>query len=284
MLESKAPSCFYAIIRFAPFPETGEFANVGLLLICPDFGFFDYRLEKRRLARVTRFFEPMDASLLREAIHGLEIELQRMKREVGHVRLGQHRLRFGDSDPAEILFEEMVRRREGLLRFSKVRSRLSKDPSHELDALFSFYVRKSFVTQEYRERAMEKAVKSALHLHDLDGNFKPREFDDGVYRKKFPFVQEHKNKVRRIIKPLFLGQERPSAIIDHAHTWSMTLKRFRVSGQISGEVLFPIERPSASTNRQERAFVEARGLLLEANAKTVEFEDEDKIISFASAA
>lgn len=32
-------ACQYAIDRFLPYMETGEFANVGIVMLCPDAGF-----------------------------------------------------------------------------------------------------------------------------------------------------------------------------------------------------------------------------------------------------
>ena len=40
-------ACHYAIIRFLPYPETQEFANVGVVLACPESGYFGFKLEKR---------------------------------------------------------------------------------------------------------------------------------------------------------------------------------------------------------------------------------------------
>ena len=35
----------YAIVQFQPYSETGEFANVGVVLVCPETGFFDFKLQ-----------------------------------------------------------------------------------------------------------------------------------------------------------------------------------------------------------------------------------------------
>ena len=51
-------ACRYAILKFLPYTETGEFANVGVVLACPATGFFGFKLETRRYARFTDFFRP----------------------------------------------------------------------------------------------------------------------------------------------------------------------------------------------------------------------------------
>ena len=49
-------ACNYTVIRFLPYPETGEFVNLGIAMACPDMHWFDYRLETRRIDRITNFF------------------------------------------------------------------------------------------------------------------------------------------------------------------------------------------------------------------------------------
>ena len=51
----KKYACQYAIVRFLPYLETGEFANVGIVMLCPDAGFFDFKL-LRHVRRITAFF------------------------------------------------------------------------------------------------------------------------------------------------------------------------------------------------------------------------------------
>ena len=43
----------YHVVRFLPYPETGEFVNVGVILFCPQLGFFDFKIETHRSRRAT---------------------------------------------------------------------------------------------------------------------------------------------------------------------------------------------------------------------------------------
>jgi len=52
-------ACQYALLRFRPFVETGEFANVGVVMLAPEARFFGYRLLKR-YGRITQFFHQLD--------------------------------------------------------------------------------------------------------------------------------------------------------------------------------------------------------------------------------
>lgn len=40
-------TCNYAVVRFLPYRETGEFVNVGVVLYCREAGFFDVALEPK---------------------------------------------------------------------------------------------------------------------------------------------------------------------------------------------------------------------------------------------
>ena len=55
-------------MRFLPYLETGEFANVGIVLFCPESGYFGYKLMSRVRARITAFFEELDGKVYREAL------------------------------------------------------------------------------------------------------------------------------------------------------------------------------------------------------------------------
>ena len=48
--------CNYSTIRFQPYRETGEFVNIGVLLSCPQVGFFKYRVDKVHHGRISKFF------------------------------------------------------------------------------------------------------------------------------------------------------------------------------------------------------------------------------------
>lgn len=71
-------ACQYAIVRFAPFIETGEFANVGVVMMAAREGYFGFKLETQRYGRVTRFFEELDVKLYRATLYDLRDELRRV--------------------------------------------------------------------------------------------------------------------------------------------------------------------------------------------------------------
>lgn len=69
----------YAVVRFMPFAETREFANVGVVAIAPKLGLYDCKLAPKTFNRVTKFFEDLNGVVYKHAIEGFEAELQRIR-------------------------------------------------------------------------------------------------------------------------------------------------------------------------------------------------------------
>jgi len=104
-------ACHYAIVRFLPFVETGEFANVGIVLFAPKARYFGFKLLMNRYARVTNFFEQLDAKVFRAAMRTFREELARIDEMLK--RLGtDRRLKGLDHDNALALWNEVIKPRE----------------------------------------------------------------------------------------------------------------------------------------------------------------------------
>lgn len=72
----KQAACRYAVVQFVPYLETGEFANVGVAMVCPQTGYFGLKLQStRKSKRITNFREPCSHGLCR----GIRKELERIE-------------------------------------------------------------------------------------------------------------------------------------------------------------------------------------------------------------
>ena len=163
-------ACQYAIVRFAPFVETGEFANVGIIMMAPKQRYFGFELELKRFARITNFFEDVDAKLYKKTLHNLKDELDRVT-NVFKAHGFDKRLKVNDLDFANGLFNEIVRTRETIVRFGEVRTVLTNDPEQKLKELFAFYVERNFVTKKYQEELLEHDVRKLLHQANVGDRF-----------------------------------------------------------------------------------------------------------------
>ncbi|WP_037088425.1 DUF3037 domain-containing protein [Neorhizobium vignae] len=269
----------YAIIRFQPHVETEEFANIGIVLVAPRVSYLDFRLETRRLSRLTSFFDSVEGTTIRDVLKSYYVELKRIKDLAGHSGDGQSRFEFELSDNAEHLFHALTKDREGIIRFSDVRFAMTESPKAKLDELFDYYVRRNFASSVYREGLLEKHVRNMLRLRAIDKNFKRRTFNDGVYSATFPFVEIAGDKPVKILKPLYLGQDDPTRILDHGNKWLFTINRLKQL--LPRDVVFAVEGPTGDPLRR-RAFQEAVDQFRASNITVVDATVERELVKAAT--
>ena len=273
-------ACHYAIVRFAPFVETGEFANVGILMMAPRQRYFGFKLETRRHGRITRFFEELDSTLYREALYALREELSRV-----HETLNAHgfdgRRKTNDIDFARQLFSEVIRARESIVRFSEPRIVLAKEPKQKLKELFSFYVERNFVTKKYKEAVLEKGIRKWLYQAQIGERFQRMALGDDEYQATFPFVEQVEDQPVKVIKPLHLAQDKPSRIIDHGGAWLFRIEELRRRNRLPDKVMFTVAGPEKQNDRRHHAFDEIVGRLEETGIDVVPYRDKQRVIQFA---
>ena len=271
--------CLYAIARFAPFVETEEFANVGIILLAPTEQYFDFRLLDRRYARVTRFFAEMKPRIFNTSMRNLREELQR----VAVLLRERDPVPNLDSDFGRSFFAEIIRPRETIIKFSEPRSVLAADPKVQLKALYGFYVERNFATQEYQEALMVKGLRGWLIEAQLADRFHSERLGDDTYGATFPFVEGDPGRPLKAIKPLYLGQDDPTRIIDHGGQWALRVARLRKRQRLPQELLFAVQGPEEEGSRFE-AYEESVEELRQANVAVLPFADKEHILSFAATA
>jgi hypothetical protein len=128
-------ACHYAIVRFMPFVETGEFANVGVVLFAPNARYFGFKLLGNRYSRVTHFFEKMDAKVFRAAMHTCKEELERIDRMLKLMGTDR-RFKELDREGTLALWNEVIKPRETMLQFSESRLVLADSAQAKVRELF----------------------------------------------------------------------------------------------------------------------------------------------------
>lgn len=272
----------YTIVRFAPFSETGEFANIGIVLIAPSLDYFDFKIQRKKYGRVTGFFGEVHPHVYRSAVRNLSEELNRMRSATTRERK-QLALNFKEKSLTNLLLQEITRKKEGVVRFSEVRMVLAKDADAELERLYRYYVDREFATPQYIEQIMEKEVRSSLKTLGLSDQYAEARLKDGVYQARFPFVAQQNGAAVCVIKPISLSQERPESIIEHGNKWSYAVQRLTRAGKIRGSVLFPIRAPETGDDSRRSAFLEACEMLRTAGASVALSTDVDDLRGALSA-
>ncbi|MDF1645145.1 MAG: DUF3037 domain-containing protein [Pseudomonadales bacterium] len=272
-------ACQYAIIRFAPFVETGEFANVGIIMMAPKQRFFCFELELKRYGRITRFFEDVDAQLYRKTLHNLKEELERVA-DMLKVHGFDKRLKTNDIDFANGLFNEVVRTRETIVQFDDVRTVLTDDPQKKIRELFAYYVERNFVTKKYQEELLEGDVRKLLYKVDVGERFEKERLGDHSYHVTFPFVRHDADEPVKVIKPLHLGHDEPTKIYDHGAAWINRINRLKGKFLEPERVLFTLAGPNGDGNRLD-AYHDIEKELKATGVKITSCDNRDKITQFA---
>jgi hypothetical protein len=276
-------ACNYAVIRFLPYPETGEFACIGVSLICPETGYFDYKLELKRRDRIAGFFPELTPQVFTQGRLLFAEELTRLKTIVDNHDMNQMQFEFAKTDITEI-FKELIRPRESLFRFSPTSTVLTDDPAAELTRLFNDYVYRQFAQhEEYQEQIMTKKVRKILQAEDIAA-YVIKHLGDNNYCITVPLVRGDIKDPKRIraIKPLNMAQADSTKILEHGDRWHSRINRLKKLNYVPANFLFPIRVGEKGKNA--KAVKEACKLLGETGAHIVEIAEHDKIVRFARTA
>ena len=274
-------ACQYALLRFRPFVETGEFANVGVVLLCPLGRFFGFKLLKK-YGRITKFFHQLDSKVY---LSGKALFLEELERFAFHLRRNalDGRKRVIDVALAVDLFAELTRTRDSMLQFDERRVVLADDPKSKLNELFDHYIERNFVTKAYHERLLENAIRRMLFQSDsrIGAQYFQEKIGTIDFVVNFPFVRKSNEVVDRIIKPLYLAQEDSTKVLNHGGLWVDKVKRLRKRNALPKDVLFPLAAPKPDSNAFQ-AYEEIRQELVDAGVEVTPANDEQRILAFAS--
>lgn len=271
----KQVACRYAVVQFVPYRETGEFANAGVVLMCPESGYFGFKLQTRRTKRITDFFDELPRSLYVRAVKAMEDELQRVAGVVAQAPSA------GRAEYLRHVFDSLIHPREALVRFSPSRALMTVDPATELARQFEHCVERAFATPEYVEKAMEKRIKHLLDGLQLAAPFMPQRVGDDAFYANFPLVQQQGDKLTKVIKPFRLNQDEPVDIYEHGDAWLKKIERLRNRNLLPDDVLFAVKAPPLADTKRHAAFQEICSDLVQLNVQTVDEEAEREISDFA---
>lgn len=238
--------CNYSILRFLPYPETGEFVNIGIVLIANN-GDFRFKIEPKR-QRVTSFFQSLDSKIFLRAKREMNAELSRLS---GF--LAQNR-----SDLTTLLntFKHLIHPRETMMRFSDPGTMAIDNADLALNTLFDHYVNHSFATKEYQETALEKQLGNLLADSNLRQKYTEQKLGTTEYLVRFPFVLTQGQELVQAIKPIHLGHDEPSKILEHGDAWISKVRRLSAYGSLATDTLFVAGSPEPGKAKLLKAYRE----------------------------
>ncbi|MGF1751045.1 DUF3037 domain-containing protein [Vibrio cionasavignyae] len=261
----------YSIIRFMPFSETQEFANVGVLAFVPKTGYVNFKIAPKRFKRVSDFFEDIEGNLYKQAISTFEEELHSVQ---------QFARRLKGQDLVNMMLE-ITREREGLMTFADPGIMISENPDAALTELFEVYIGRNFKeVKEYREQQMVKALRRELTTA-IDIKYQEKRLDAGYGFFKLPLVTVDNNDIKAI-KPLAFDQHTPLMLADHGERWISRIKHLIRAKTIKHEnFLFALEKPTRNTDEFQTAYEVVTQEMKELGVQIQDFENRNSIFTFA---
>lgn len=276
-------ACNYTVLRFLPYHETGEFVNLGIAMACPEMNWFDYRLEMRRLDRITNFFPELKHN--KEAfVEGRKLFRDELDRIHGQLNDGEQESQMRFKENAKMFnnaFLALLQPREEAFCFSNPHSCLTENPKNALGKLFEHYVERGFAQRrEYQETIMTKRLKKVFAEKHLMQYYDERTFRSEFCRVTFPFVREKDKHYTRAIHPLDLDKAETPQIVEHADRWKNRLIRLKDAPEHPEKVLLVVRIP---TGIKHRNVCNAMWKDLEqAGAALLPNEDKTGILDFAA--
>lgn len=265
--------CKYSIIRFQPYPETEEFANIGIVLYATASKRLEFRLlDGKQHARITGFFDPKCKDIFVHTSKIIRAEIERIKKFIAETT-------SVDVD----LYGELIRCREDIIRFSDSRVLFCIDPVTAVDKLFGHYVNHSFIHEPGHEEKMKKQVRELLNHCNLGEKYKEDTIGDAnKYEVRFPFVC--KNTKQTVIKPIHFKHEKPSLLIDHGLSWLAKIQQLEKHRFIRpDEILFAYDAPDECQSTLFAAFNEIKDQIEKEGIVMADIKNDKDIVEFAAA-
>ncbi|RQU99441.1 DUF3037 domain-containing protein [Burkholderia cenocepacia] len=272
-------ACRYALVRFMPYPETGEFANVGVVVMSPTARFFGYKFLDR-VGRITAFFDELDANVYKRARETFRDELGRIGQMIERAFIGA--VSGSSVEFINFAFDELVRPREAIIYTDAPRAAVVADPRVSLQELYDHYVGRSFVTPVYQERMVEQRVRGILKSVDLQKAYQARVLGLDI-QARVPFVKvDEKDRAVRLIKPLDLDRHDPTRLYDHGWEWLGKIKKLRRDGQLHGDAMFVLRPPESRFDASASVYADVKSELERAEFEVAEESEVNRITRFAA--
>lgn len=260
----------YAVVRFMPFAETQEFANVGIVLWASSPNLVLTKLAPAPFARINNFFEDLDGNLYKKARHFMVMELERIRNYAMH----------SEGNKLDTIMQELTRHREGVITFSETGALLSDNPEAILDQLYRTYIGRDLpVSKEQRERMMVRELKS--RLNNLPLKYKEQSLTTGFGQIRVPLVTKIGCNLRAI-KPMAFNQTKPIDIADHGDKWIARIRHALDAKAIEpSDFLFTVEPPKSNKDEVLLAYESVQKGMKKLGVNVIPYESTNKIIKFA---
>lgn len=261
--------CKYSIIRFQPFVETEEFANVGIVLYVPMTRQLHFKLlSAREHERITHFFKPLNREIYTSAIQIIRAELEHIQN-----------LLTKSVNTKMDLYDELIRPREDIIQYSKNRVLFSANVTKTVEDLFEYYVKHEFAYKENYEEEMKKRIQNLLKTCGFEKKFKDGYVgDENKYKVHLPFVNAN---AQAAIKPIHFKHPDPHQLIEHGLNWLIKITQLKRYGFIEPQnILFTYNPPEKQSVKLFNAFSDVQNQIEDAGILMADINEDNSITQF----
>lgn len=262
--------CHFHVIRFMPFFETGEFANIGVVMYSPSTGFFEYQLAPNNFGRIKSFFKELDNDLYKLMLESIQSEFEYIKELIAY----EHH------DTTSIM-NELTRPRDGMVLYSNKRSVLTNNPELALENEYALNVGRVFASRIDFEQKMASEIRSWITPEIVGARYKKQKLNANFFEFDLPLVAQVADEIKAI-KPLAFRQKNALLASDHINTWIGRAKNLIKAGTVKNHnLLFAMQPPAKNDDDIVNIYGDAVHELKIHQIPCIEYDNKKGLIEFA---
>lgn len=282
----------YAAIGFRPYPELGEFVNVGIVAVEAKSRYLGYRLiSPQRTRRIAICFPQLEIGIYRTGLRRLESQLAALAIETNHWTDDARQVAKNHPAQSDFLVEsgddDLFRRLtapQGSPFFHASRgTRLCTDMDAEISLLYDRYVEHRHLTQaDYEEKQLTRDIRRLLQSQRLGRLYREAPWvGTDAYHVGIPlaFTPRGSETPEKAIKPLNLARSTPTPIYTYGDEWIAKVNRLKRVGCLPESFLFVVKMPESGDERVAAEEI-CEGLLKE-GVQVADIGDAESILRFA---
>jgi hypothetical protein len=281
----------YAAVGFRPYPELGEFINVGIVAVEARSRYLGYKLiSPQRTRRVAVCFPQLDLALYKAGLKRLESELSALAIETNHWTDDARQVAKNHPAQSDFLVAEegdffaRLTAPQGSPFFYAARgTRLCDDLNATIASLYDRYVEHRHLTQaDYEEKQLTRDIRKLLSTQRLGRLYREAPWvGTDAYHVGIPlaFTPRGSETPEKAIKPLNLARSTTTPIYTYGDEWIAKVNRLKRVGCLPAEFLFVVKMPEEGEERVAAEEI-CEGLIRE-GVHVADIRDTDAILAFA---
>lgn len=281
----------YAAVGFRPYPELGEFINVGIVAVEARSRYLGYKLiSPQRTRRVAVCFPQLDLALYKAGLKRLESELSALAIETNHWTDDARQVAKNHPAQSDFLVAEegdffaRLTAPQGSPFFYAARgTRLCDDLDATIASLYDRYVEHRHLTQaDYEEKQLTRDIRKLLSTQRLGRLYREAPWvGTDAYHVGIPlaFTPRGSETPEKAIKPLNLARSTTTPIYTYGDEWIAKVNRLKRVGCLPAEFLFVVKMPEEGEERVAAEEI-CEGLIRE-GVHVADIRDTDAILAFA---